>query len=98
MLEPLSPSHIPDKIPEEKEDAHVEAAKAAKAAADGGGSRFNFFRRSKKRKQSAHNGDSEASSVYNDEEAVNLQLSPEAIEKLKKQRELKKNRKNQDGS
>lgn len=98
MLEPLSPNHIPEKIPEEKEDQHVEAAKAARSSADGGGSRFNFFRRSKKRKQSSRNGESDASSVYNEEEAVNLQLSPEAIEKLKRQRELKKNKNNQDGS
>lgn len=94
MLEPLSPSHIPDKLPEVKEDSPL---KPSEQAGDSNGYSFNFFRRSKKRKQSEKKGESSNSSVYNQDSAVKVELSEEAKEKLQRQRELKKNRrKNQE--
>jgi len=94
MLEPLSPSHIPEKTPEIQEDKHLNPTEPT---GDSAGYRFNFFSRSKKRKQSGKTGESDSSSVYNDDNAVNLQLSPEALDKIQRQRDLKKKRrKNQD--
>ena len=94
MLEPLSPSHIPDKPTEINEDAKL---KASEEIGDSNGYSFNFFKRSKKRKQSQKNGESSDSSVYNQNNAVNLELSDEAQQKLQRQRELKRNRsKNQE--
>lgn len=94
MLEPLSPSHIPEKPTEVKEDNPL---KPGEEIGDSEGYSFNFFQRSKKRKQSQKTDERSASSVYNKSNAVNLELSEEAQAKLQKQRELKKNRsKNQD--
>ena len=93
MLEPLSPSHIPDKLPEVKEDAQL---KKSEPTGDSEGYSFNFFKRSKKRKQSEKKDESDKASVYNDNCAVKVDLSDEAKEKLLRQRELKKNRKNQE--
>lgn len=93
MLEPLSPNHIPEKLPEVNDDSKL---KAAEQAGDSEGFSFRFFGRSKKKKQSKKNSASSSSSVYNESNAVNLELSPEAQEKLQRQRDLKNKRKNQD--
>jgi len=93
MLEPLSPNHIPNKLPEVKEDSEL---KPAEQTGDSEGFSFRFFGRSKKKKQSEKNSASDSPSVYNDDNAVNLELSPEAQEKLQRQRDLKNKRRNQD--
>ena len=69
MLEPLSPSHIPDKIPEVKEDVSL---KPTEQAGDSDGYSFNFFKRSKKRKQSEKKDESKGASVYNQSSAVKV--------------------------
>ena len=94
MLEPLSPTHIPDQTPEVNEDKHLNPADAA---GDSEGFSSNFFKRSKKRKQTKKDDESSSSSVYNQDNAVNLQLSQEARDKIQRQRELKnKRRKSQE--
>lgn len=89
MLEPLSPSHIPEK-PTEINDEHP--LKPGEEIGDSNGYSFNFFKKSKKSKQSKKNDESSDSSVYNQDNAVTLELSDEAKAKLQRQRELKKNR------
>jgi hypothetical protein len=91
MLEPITPSHIPEKIPQSKDENPLgEAAKAG----DGEGYRFNLFSRFKKPKQITKPDERDKLIVYNDVEAVQLTLSPEAHIEIEKQRRLKEIHKN----
>jgi len=49
MLEPLSPSHIPNKLPDVKEDSKLNPAEQT---GDSAGYAFRFFSKSKNKKQS----------------------------------------------
>ena len=85
MLEPISPSHRPEKPPQDKEEVPLAETDNIE---DSEGYRFNFFGRSRKRKEKK-TGATQKQNVYNNQEAVNLTLSPEAEEELEKQRRLK---------
>ena len=92
MLEPVNPSHIPDKP---SKDIEEKPLGQADNIGDSEGYRFNFFGRLRKKK--GKKSESEKEKVYNDDKAVELTLSPEAEKELEKQRRLKeKNCKNQD--
>lgn len=92
MLEPISPSHIPDKPPNDKEEKPLAQTDNIE---DSEGYRFNFFGRSRKKKK--ENSASQKQNVYNDEKSVKLNLSPEAEKEIEKQRRLKEElNKNQD--
>ena len=93
MLEPISPSHIPEKPQPPKEDQPLPKMQES---GDSEGFRFVFYRRGKKKsqeKQSDETDDTSSSVLYNEEQAVNLNLSPEALAKIERQRRLKEKRK-----
>ena len=93
MLEPVSPSHIPNK-PSKSTDEKPLAQ--ADNISDSDGYRFNFFGSLRKKKEKKRS-ESNEENVYNDDKAVKLNLSPEAEKELEKQRRLKEeNTKNQD--
>lgn len=92
MLEPISPSHIPDKAPNIKEEKPLAQTDNIE---DSEGYRFNFFSRSKKKNKETSATQEE--NVYNEEDSVKLSLSPEAEKEIEKQRRLKEEfNKNQD--
>jgi hypothetical protein len=94
MLEPITPSHRPEKPTIAKDEKPLGQADNI---GDSEGYRFNFFGGPKKKKQSKKKDAAEAKNVYNSENAVKLNLSPEAESELEKQRQLKeKNSKKQD--
>lgn len=92
MLEPISPSHIPEKAPRTNEEKPLAETDNIE---DSEGYRFSFFNRSKKKKK--HSDASTDKNVYNEESSVRLNLSPEAEKELERQRRLKEEiDKNQD--
>ncbi len=94
MLEPVSPSHIPEKIPEIPQDKELEPTTNED---DGGGYSFNFFKKSKKKTKELNSTNATIpNNAYNDDNPVNLQLSPEALEKMEKLRNSRKKRSTQD--
>jgi hypothetical protein len=89
MLDPISPFHIPKGPGEPNEDTPLEKTQES---TDNEGYSFRFFGKGKKIKKVTKKKD-ETNDVkdYNEEDAVNIDLSPEAIEKIERQRNLKKN-------
>ena len=81
MLDPLSPSHQSDKSsPEIPEKALQDPSEVH----DNKGYRFNFFGKAPQKKQNKN--ESKQQKAYNESNAVELHLSPEAQERIKKQR------------
>jgi len=92
MLDPLSPSHFPDKPNLEKPEKPLEETREA---GDSEGYRFNFYGRGKRKKKKS--SDNQPSNDYNETSPVLLQLSEEARAKLKKQRLINELRKKPQG-
>ena len=91
MLEPIQPNDSRDSKPVPKQDKEID--KLEPATDSEGGFRFNFFKRSKKRKQKDKNNETGDSSVYNEDTAVNVNLSEEARKKMEKMRRRKQQNK-----
>ena len=87
MLDPISPFHLPKGPGESKEDTPLGRTQES---ADNEGYSFRFFRKGKKTKKVTKKKDETLDvKEYNEEEAVSIDLSPEAIEKIERQRYLK---------
>ncbi len=87
MIEPISPNPSSEKIPENPPEKELEPTTNED---DSGGYQFNFFSKSKKKSKEFQKINATLpNKVYNDDNPVNLQLSPEALEKLEKQRNLR---------
>ena len=92
MLESIGPTYQPDKPTPDRDESPIGQASEMH---DSHGYRFNFFARMRN-KQNKRNG-KEQKREYTEDEPVELQLSPEAVEKMKRQRHLKKLRNSKKG-
>ena len=92
MLESIGPSYQPDKPSPNKDEQPIAQTSEMH---DSQGYRFSFFARIRN-KQNKRDG-KEDKHEYTEENAVELQLSPEAMEKIKRQRYLKKIRNSKQG-
>ena len=87
MLEPIGPSYQPDKPSSQKDEKPIAQTSESN---DSEGYRFNFFSRMSQKQKEDKGKDKKKQ--YCEDQAVDLKLSPEAIEKMKKQRNLKENK------
>ena len=102
MLEPISPFHNPQKPKPTQNDAPLGKSEESN---DNEGYSFRFFNRKKKETLPSKEGENEPENEYNqlEDNPVNVSLSPEAIQKNQRQRQLKKQKtkevkKNHEGS
>ena len=93
MLDPLSPNYEPDKPSLETPEKPLQDPSEIN---DNQGYRFNFFGRALGKKKKKKD-ESKKKNTYNETNAVELQLSPEAQEKIKKLRLIRKQRNDNKG-
>ena len=86
MLDPISPFHLPKPPGDPQDDTPLGKTQESH---DNEGYRFRFFQKGKRKKQVGKKGETPQGKEYNEENAVNIDLSQEAIEKIERQRHLK---------
>jgi hypothetical protein len=95
MLEPISPFHNPQKPKPTQNDTPLGKSEEAN---DNEGYSFRFFHRKKKEDLPTKEDEKQSENEYNllEDNAVNVSLSPEAIQKNQRQRQLKKQKDKRD--